>query len=83
MDASLLMKVNDNLLFRIKGHRPMQNFYDFAICILIHSIEPNNPHDKFPIKIIKNETNVGYVSQEISRYCFMYSGGKMRPYVCR
>ena len=46
--------------------------------------EPENSHDKYVIKVLKNETVVGHVSREISRYCCyaLNSGGKMKATVC-
>jgi len=46
--------------------------------------EPENSHDKYAIKILKNETVVGHVPKEISRFCCyaLNSGGKMKATVC-
>ena len=43
-----------------------------------------NSHDKYAIKVLKNETVVGHVPREISPYCCyaLNSGGKMKATVC-
>ena len=32
-------------------------------------VEPDNVHDQYTVKILKNEAVVGHVPREISRYC--------------
>ena len=32
-------------------------------------VEPDNVHDKYAVKVLKNETVVGHVLTEMSRYC--------------
>ena len=32
-------------------------------------VEPDNVHDKYAVKVLKNITVVGHVLTEISRYC--------------
>ena len=40
-------------------------------------VEPGNVHDKYAVKVLKNEAVVGLVPREISRYCsfVLNSGG--------
>ena len=42
-------------------------------------VEPDNVHDKYAVKVLKNEAVVGHVHREISRYCsfVLNSGGTM------
>ena len=42
-------------------------------------MEPDNVHDKYAVKVFKNEAVVGHVFREISRYCsfVLNSGGTM------
>ena len=42
-------------------------------------MEVNNVHDKYAVKILKNQAIVGHVPREISRYCsfVLNSGGTM------
>ena len=47
--------------------------------LLNTQVEPENLHDKYIVKILKNEAVVGHVPREISRYCsfVLNSGGTM------
>ena len=42
-------------------------------------MEVDNVHDKYAVKVLKNQAVVGHVSREISRYCsfVLNSGGTM------
>ena len=48
--------------------------------ILETAPEPENPHDKYAVKVLKENTIVGHVPRDISKYCttLLLCGGKIR-----
>lgn len=44
---------------------------------LLTETEPENPHDKYAVKVAKNEQVVGHIPRELSKYCTtaMLAGG--------
>ena len=50
---------------------------------MLCEVEPDNIHDKYAIKVLKDNTVVGHVPRELSRYCclILNSGGQMESVV--
>ena len=68
----------------VTGHHVYKGIWSpFIEEEMLCEVEPDNIHDKYAIKVLKDNTVVGHVPRELSRYCclILNSGGQMESVV--
>ena len=65
----------------ITGHHEYKDIWSPSLGEILETApEPENPHDKYAVKVLKENTIVGHVPRDISMYCttLLLCGGKIR-----